>query len=269
MFKLVVIALVVIPRVNCFLEDAKEFFVYRNISQTGLDDCHPLIRQQYYWKNIGDDNSSDIIKLDCLHRNLSIDKYFPKCCPPNYAYYKKYHQCILSNTTTNIYDAFGMESLLIKTDLSNCSVVLDHILRKDEGGVAINSDRSLNLDSRFYPLGSYCVENHLENEEEFVVRTCEDVDACRTKTVKCIRKCCPDGQYYEGTSCQLGSHYGLSLENNTRFMDKDGMLFRPILISLHYPIYFKCRSLLLLCRHNSKVTALNVTRILEYNYNYQ
>ncbi|KAK9730411.1 hypothetical protein QE152_g15216 [Popillia japonica] len=219
MLKYILSALVIIPCINCSLKNAKGFFVYEDAKETSLvDNCYSLLDQQYYWQNISNNNISDITKLDCLNGNLSKDKYFPKCCPPNYVYHKRHHKCHL-NDTTNIYDVFGEENLLIRSGL-NCTVILDNTIMIDGNDWVINADRSLNFGGRSYRLGDYCLDNHLDNDNELILRTCEAVDVCRKNNLKCIKKCCADGYFYKGTKCTLGPYFGLSLENNTRFLDK-------------------------------------------------
>lgn len=219
----VVVVIVAIARADCFLHNITELFVYDNVTKNETKNCQPLTTsQQYYWQSTTNTNSTETVKLDCLYEDLSHDKYFPKCCPPNYLYYAKHHKCIPSNAS-NIHSYLGSANLLIRTDLINCTTILNQIHFKNETKLTVNSDRSLNYGGKVYALGKYCLDNLLE-EEQFILRTCEEVDVCRNDGVKCIKKCCPDGQYYKQTDCHPGSEFGLSVENTTRFLDNHGKL---------------------------------------------
>ncbi|GJQ86503.1 hypothetical protein Trydic_g10403 [Trypoxylus dichotomus] len=144
-----------------------------------------------------------------------------------------------------------------KTDLNNCTVVLDHILRKDKEGWTIEFDRSLRFEGKSYSLGYYCLDNVLEKEEYVVVKTCEDVSICRNRDVRCIKKCCPDGQYYQGTSCSAGPYFGLSLESNTRFLEKNES-FNAVMISE------PCKRYIGNAKYNYSITEDGTTAIYEW-----
>ncbi|GJQ86504.1 hypothetical protein Trydic_g10404 [Trypoxylus dichotomus] len=155
-------------------------------------------------------------ELDCLPESLSKETILSKCCSPNYNYEPKDHKCVESNST-NILEGFKNGSLLIKSGLSDCQIVLDHLLDTPTNAFSIGLHGSLHYNDRTYQIGSYCFDNN--EGEGMVIRTCEKVDMCKNQGVRCIKKCCPDGQYYEGTTCSAGHQFGLSLANITRFKD--------------------------------------------------
>lgn len=199
----------------------KDYFVLdEDVNFDDTDNCTELKFEQYYLKTTNLNSSTTTRILNCLPQNITRDKYFPKCCPPNHIYHRKHHKCIENNNVTNIHESFGNETLLIRTDLTNCTVVLDHVLR-EYNPFFINNDKALNFNKKIYELGKYCLDNTWD-DDNLVLKTCEDVNICTRGNVRCIKKCCPDGQYYKGASCHPDPHYGISLEGNTRFKAENG-----------------------------------------------
>lgn len=204
---------------NLQLVNYGSYFFIDDYEFNNTTKCQPLDKQQYYLYNIN--NSGTFKKLECIPENIvEKDVYFPKCCPPNYIYELKHHKCV-ENNITNFLDEFGNRTLLIRTDLLECKVILDHVHNTGSATISVDLEGSLHMKDKSYQFGSYCMDNS-DEKESLVVRTCEDIHVCRSQGVTCIKKCCPDGQYYEGNRCYPGNEFGLSLQNITRFKDPVG-----------------------------------------------
>lgn len=221
MFNHVLIILAIIHKYSCGFTSYAEDFVINDYQFNDTVNCSLLDSSQYYLYN--SNNFSAIRKLECLSGNLAGIKYFPKCCPPNYVYERKDHKCVESNSS-NIYENIINGSLLIRNDLSQCKMILDHvIIDTPYKSVFIASDGTALFKDKLYHLGSYCMD-YTNEKDNLVIRTCEEIDVCRSEGVRCIKKCCDDGKYYKGTSCYPGYKYGLSLTNMTRFKYQNGEL---------------------------------------------
>lgn len=224
MQKYVLISLLVLHQYSCEFVYHKDHFAVNDYQLNDTASCRPLNKEQYYLYKI-DQNSSVFKKLDCLSENLLNEAvYFSKCCPPNHIYEQKEHKCVEHNST-NLFEEFYDSVFLIRTDLSDCKIILDHVLDETVDAFRIESDGSLFYKNRKHNLGSYCVDN-INAKEKMIIRTCEEITVCRDKNVRCIKKCCPDGQYYEGSACFPGHQFGLSLRNMTRFKDPSGKFFK-------------------------------------------
>ncbi|KRT81798.1 hypothetical protein AMK59_5226 [Oryctes borbonicus] len=216
MLRHVLFSLLILQEYSCGFVDYGKHFVIGDYQLNETENCQQLNKhQQYFLYNIDSDHTFQ--KLDCLPESLTKEAiYFSKCCPPNYIYEPKEHKCI-ENNSSSIFDGFDSGTLLIRNDLSECKVVLDHLLDTPTNAFTIDADGSLHYNDRTYRIGSYCFDN--SDMKKMVIRTCEKVDVCRNQGVRCIKKCCPVGQYYEGSTCSAGHQFGVSLANITRFKD--------------------------------------------------
>lgn len=132
---------------------------------------------------------------------------FPKCCPMNYTYNTILHGCEESDA-----DLDFIEERFVKVGLPSCKVIVDHELNE-----VTELKDSVSLDS-------YCVD---KNEKgSFVYRECKkDIEVC--EDVRCIKKCCPDGQSFINRSQCFDTYvHGLNLSTFSNVDKTEGMCTR-------------------------------------------
>ncbi|KAF7274766.1 hypothetical protein GWI33_012561, partial [Rhynchophorus ferrugineus] len=133
-------------------------------------------------------------------KSLSL-KYFNKCCPLNHFYNTQLHTChenVSSNRTEN------SSSRFVRIGLPNCKIIVD------SNGVSEKDLSELNAES-------YCLDR-TENHSEIFRECRNDFEVC--DTMRCIRKCCPDGHsFVNGSHCEATFVHGLDL-NFSEFIDQ-------------------------------------------------
>lgn len=157
----------------------------------------------------------------------------PKCCPHNYFYDLRYHKCVKFNRTVHeehfIRDPINKELFIFKAGLGNCQ----HVIKDYE--VSELSENNFDGSYGYFfeelkiiaPYGSYCLDQTTINS--YVVRIChEDVNVCKQEksqksNIRCIRKCCADGQMFLGRpSCSYNFEKGLNFENDSKVINNEG-----------------------------------------------
>lgn len=134
-------------------------------------------------------------------------KVYPKCCPLNFIYNSIIHACQEKEDTNHSF----IKENFIKVGVPNCRVVVDYKLNGTtdyEYGLLESKSRYLRRNSLQY-FGSYCIDE--TEEASLVIRECkESIEIC--EEVKCIKKCCPDGQsFIDGSNCKDTYRHGLNL----------------------------------------------------------
>jgi hypothetical protein len=117
-------------------------------------------------------------------------EFFPKCCPVDYFYNSTTHGCVKS---TNKVDMF-FRGKFVRVGLPHCGTVEDVRISTIK-----NWNESLQLtQNKIFAEGLYCVDKDQNNL--FIARTCRD--DCICKRIRCVYKCCPDGQsFINGSKC--------------------------------------------------------------------
>lgn len=124
--------------------------------------------------------------------------YFPKCCPLNYTYNSILHSCEKRENADHNY----ITETFIKVGLLDCKVIVDLNLNKQTDIRNISELTN----------SKYCLD---ENEMgSFTVRECrQNTEVC--SDVRCVKKCCPDGQsYVDGRHCLDTYTNGLDLKTS-------------------------------------------------------
>ncbi|KAF2894334.1 hypothetical protein ILUMI_11839 [Ignelater luminosus] len=185
-------------------------------------------------------NIRETIKIQ-LNDSTIITKlnlnFFPKCCPTHSSYDTKIHKCVrLKNESTSNYTSFTEDYLnehllngmfFIQPGLSDCvTVIADYQLSFFDFSL-IDENRGFYLESlnKTFSYGSYCVDK-VYNSDNHVARICHpDLSICRHNIfqddkIRCIRKCCPDGQVYRGGGkCKFDFAHGLDFENSSKIVN--------------------------------------------------
>lgn len=136
------------------------------------------------------------------------EEVFPKCCPMNYTYNTVLHACEESES-----DFDYIEERFVKVGLPKCKVIVDYELNE-----ATDKYRQL---KRSHSSGSYCIDRN--EKGSFVYRECkEDIEVC--EDIRCIKKCCPDGQSFINRSQCFDTYvHGLNLSTFSNVDRTEGM----------------------------------------------
>lgn len=143
----------------------------------------------------------DIFLGEIIQAEPVTGNYFPKCCPLGYNYNLVSHACI---KIENRKPAF-IEGSFVKVGLPHCKIIID-FKSKDY------NDRNNTYD--------YCIDE--DQNSEYIRRECRPTnEICRT--IRCIKKCCPDGQSFQDKAICYDTHTrGLRLNFSTNIEDSFG-----------------------------------------------
>lgn len=143
-----------------------------------------------------------------VERRLVEMSYFPKCCPLNYTYNTALHSCEERGHAAPDY----IKETFVKVGLPDCKVIVDVQLNK-----TIDLYRGI-INENGYT--EYCLD---ENEKgSFTMRQCrKDTKVC--DGIRCVKKCCPDGQSFVGGRRCLDTYtHGLNLTFSSKVQDPEG-----------------------------------------------
>ncbi|KAK9869403.1 hypothetical protein WA026_003158 [Henosepilachna vigintioctopunctata] len=143
-------------------------------------------------------------------------RYFPKCCPVGQQYNATFHSCGRGTNTQSMFSNFFS---FTKIGLPHCEIISDHIFENQQN-IIINNDSSISMDGgRNINSGKYCVDSTLDGK--FLVKICEENSQICAQ-IKCIHKCCPDGQsFVKGNifNCTDNFIYGVNLHSYSNIQD--------------------------------------------------
>ena len=221
---------------ECFIQNRevndKNYFEYTNVHQKDcqltFDKSDGVKSQFYVVANPNTCSKNCTHKIECNSSpELKEKVYFSKCCAPDLVYEKRDHSCISpENFTEPIYQGMSFENMVVKANL-NCNVIVDHVI-ESIADLLINYDGSIVLKNMTYSLGNYCLDR-FAGSHGVVVRTCETTEVCQGSgdgdaKMPCVKKCCPDGQFFVKATCQPASGYGLYLDSSyNNIQNEDGM----------------------------------------------
>lgn len=151
--------------------------------------------------NISDGNLTKV-------QNLQVE-LFPKCCPLNYFYNRTSHGCVEGNSGTFFEEKF------VTVGLPQCKIIVD---LNDKFKKFENETLYLFEKNRIIQKGTFCIDK--DQNQKYIVRTCLDnFEIC--ESIKCVRKCCPDGQsFVNGSKCYDTYVHGLDLATFSENMDR-------------------------------------------------
>lgn len=140
-----------------------------------------------------------------VQQTLKGEQFFPKCCPLGYIYNSKLHAC---SSVLNTNETF-IESPFVRVGLPQCKLIVDH---KPTTPVNLSED--------------FCVDNDENNE--LVRRECKrNLDEC--DSIRCAKKCCPDGQsFINGAKCLDSYVHGLNLSFSKNIEEPTGKKSKSI-----------------------------------------
>ncbi|CAG9814500.1 unnamed protein product [Phaedon cochleariae] len=130
---------------------------------------------------------------DIAEETPLTSQIFQKCCPLGYSYHPQLHAC----TKTDLAEEDFITGNVVRVGLPQCKLIVDYEL--DDRGFWSGSD--------------FCVDRNVEGG--FVRRECrEDTEICGG--IRCVRKCCADGQsFVNGSNCVDTFTNGLDLTFST------------------------------------------------------
>ncbi|KAJ8978578.1 hypothetical protein NQ317_015995, partial [Molorchus minor] len=136
-------------------------------------------------------------------------KIFPKCCPLGYVYNSVYHSCEKKQNSVERY----IEENFVKVGLPNCKIIVDYEVNGTDNFdyTLINTTRKPISRNDAVESGTYCIDE--SEKSTFVIRECKDtLKIC--DDIRCVRKCCPDGQsFINGSKCFDTYVHGLNLSS--------------------------------------------------------
>lgn len=147
-------------------------------------------------------------------KQINVNFYL-KCCPLGYFYHSAAHSCIPKDQL----DKSFITQNFIKVGLPHCNLIVDYKLipgkyRMELGNLYIEETRK-------FQEGRFCVD---KDENNFLIaRGCyDDLGPCY-EGIKCIHKCCPDGQsFVNGQKCVNTYEHGLNLSFTDRVNNSQG-----------------------------------------------
>ncbi|CAG9833810.1 unnamed protein product [Diabrotica balteata] len=130
-----------------------------------------------------------------------------KCCPVEYFYNQTTRSCAKLTNKTN---SFRREILKIGLQ---CEIILDMIINF-KTDVIYNKTLTVLKTGETYLENQFCLDNTVDGKD--VVRLCKSWRYC--KRVKCVRKCCPDGQsFVNGSFCRDTFVHGVEFQKYKDF----------------------------------------------------
>ncbi|XP_013109639.2 G-protein coupled receptor Mth2 [Stomoxys calcitrans] len=151
----------------------------------------------------------EIISISCPQDIKSTRKisFGHKCCPHNYIYDSNQHKCVLNPlgvSNFHLYQPFFKTAAVFNDNPIDCArdkVLVEYKVNQYKISL-INGRLYLRPLNKVFESNQYCIEA-IDNigsspslsEQEFLVRTCDDVSTtCRR--MPCIRRCCNDGEMF-------------------------------------------------------------------------
>ncbi|XP_018579852.1 G-protein coupled receptor Mth2-like [Anoplophora glabripennis] len=208
----IALLIMVVSHGSCYYSKCckiEEHLVERNSSHTCVEDklrrMYVLTNETDYLKDSFDgecvDTKTDFSTFKVtggkvVEKGPMNENIFSKCCPLNYTYNSVLHSCEESEADFNF-----MEGPFVKIGLPGCKVIVDQELT--------------DITQKYHDLKhsaspeSYCFDRN--EKGSFVYRQCKkDLEVC--ENIRCIKKCCPDGQSFINRSQCFDTYtHGLNL----------------------------------------------------------
>lgn len=166
---------------------------------------------------------NQIEPIDILEVN-----FFHKCCPLDFFYNSTTHSCVHQNKVEKL-DIEFIKQKFIKVGLPDCKVIVDYNLavvehRLELGALFLDKPRR----KRFGD-GDFCLDK--DQNDDLIARACHKDDLKVCENVKCLHKCCPDGQsFVNGQKCTNTYVHGMDLSFSGRIRNASG---KNIIAGLH------------------------------------
>lgn len=135
---------------------------------------------------------------------------FPKCCPLNFSYDSYTHGCAKNPNFQHFFNGS-----YVRIGLPYCRIIRDFKL--ESAGNGDNGAFDVGEYNKMYGEGNFCVDKDIS--DTFIIRECTtEYNIC--SFMKCIHKCCPDGQsFINGSKCYDTYIYGLNFSTLSTDMD--------------------------------------------------
>lgn len=142
-----------------------------------------------------------------------IDEIPHKCCPYGFVYNVQKHSCDEASQASK--DKQG----IITVGLRHCQVIIDHTYDFFNFTEPNFNKTHIFIEDRTIPKDKYCIEN--TSTGGTVVRVCDGMKIC--EDVRCLSKCCPDGQsFVNGSFCTDTFVHGFDIRNLTYIENNNG-----------------------------------------------
>ncbi|XP_056635981.1 G-protein coupled receptor Mth2-like [Diorhabda sublineata] len=162
--------------------------------------------------DVVDQSATIFRKNHSEYRKIEQVDLFNKCCPPNYFYDTEKRSCANSSNRTNI---FGQN--VVKIGLPQCEIISDLTVDLKTDVVWDDFNVVILKTGEMYAKNQFCLDETTIGRG--VVRICRNSRFC--KTVKCVRKCCPDGKsFVNGSHCEDTFVNGIQFDKFETFLGK-------------------------------------------------
>ncbi|KAK9869405.1 hypothetical protein WA026_003160 [Henosepilachna vigintioctopunctata] len=209
------------PRMESFF--GKNAFLLKNIKGT----CIELYEQ----------HKTGIFSIDIGTKKISLqqemnEQYFPKCCPIGHKYNKTFHSCEKSEGRDNLLISIS-NSTFVKIGLPECDIISDMFYQSFED-IKNHNEHILSDTRKVVGNGKFCLDETLGGD--FVLRICEsNAEIC--DKIRCIHKCCPDGQsYVNSPNCVDTFKFGVNLHSSGKVENPDDPFV--VIHGTRKPFYF-------------------------------
>lgn len=162
-----------------------------------------------------------MFKLSCngTQEEVHPSKKFSKCCPLKHSYDPYLHTCVndtredaFFHRNLNYYVEIGLGACGIEEASRDVVVEFENLHLSKDGSLYLNSE-GLNLTTH-----NFCIDRVAEPEQNrYVIRICESLEkVCKhgeedKGKVRCLRKCCSDGEHFIERTCSRRFEKGINL----------------------------------------------------------
>lgn len=160
-----------------------------------------------------------MVKVSCngTFEEIVPKKKFIKCCPLKHSYDPQLHTCVkdareddLLFPAANFYVEIGLGSCGFDSAIKDLVVNYDNINRTNDGSLYLKSN-GLNFSKQ-----NICIDR-VSEQNYYMTRVCESLErVCRhdeedVDKVRCLRKCCNDGEHFIERKCTRMFEKGINL----------------------------------------------------------
>lgn len=219
-----------LKRVNnsfiCEMKSTKRHYIITNRIFNKTTNTNNTMCIEWFENTINQFTSMNGNQFFSVGKNLNVH-FVHKCCPFGYEYAIKTHSCLPTrNNESEIMYYNKQDPIYVKIGLPHCYLIRDYILNDETD--AIDNDDDFNLE-----YGQYCKERIIDDGRT-ILRACSN-STKDCKRMKCIHKCCPDGQsFINGSFCKDTYVYGINFNFTDAVYEPDGKR-----VKLYSTIIFK------------------------------
>lgn len=199
------------------------------------------------------DEDGRVLKVSCngTFEEITPQRTFAKCCPLKHSYDPRIHTCVKETKEDNF--PFPSTTFFTEIGLENCGLdaaIKDIVLEPDDIDISKNGSLHLKLDNLKIDTENFCVDS-VHRENYYIARVCDSVEnVCKhnekeADKVRCLRKCCADGENFVERKCTRMFDNGINLTkfpfDNPTGKYKKNELMHVVVNSIAEELFFICR----------------------------